>query len=167
MGRIIHLVPKSGSRPGTGPMFSFAAFTTGGKKFAVRPEKIDEITAGHPILSIPQKSPWLTGVVNMRGRVVPVFDLRRRLGLEGMSDPQSGCILIFSVDRHYVGMIVESIEETLREAVGNPVPATPGIWPAFISSVIPTSDGEFGLIDPERILTAGEREEIGTIKEQF
>ncbi|MFZ2960249.1 MAG: chemotaxis protein CheW [Candidatus Ozemobacteraceae bacterium] len=167
MGRIIHLVPKSGNRSRTGPLFSFAVVSAGGKKFAIKPVHLDEVSAGHPILAIPQGSSWLTGVINMRGRIVPVFDLHRRCGLPALADPQTGFVLTFSLDRQYVGFIVEAVEETLREAVGKPVPAPPGIWPGFIATVIPTSEGEFGLIEPERLLTTQEREDLETVRAQF
>ena len=133
----------------------------------MKPEHLDEITAGQQISAIPQGSSWLCGVINMRGRVIPVFDLRRRLGLPEQDSPQNGCILIFSLEHHYVGMLVETIEETLREAVGNPISAPPGVWPAFIESVIPTSDGEFGLLVPDRLLNKAELEELGAVRAQF
>jgi purine-binding chemotaxis protein CheW len=79
--------------------------------YALRVENVVEVLRMVAITAVPKAPAWLSGVINLRGRVVPVIDLRARIGLPVTAPGLTNPILIVDVKGRIVGLIADRIEE--------------------------------------------------------
>lgn len=78
-----------------------------------------EIVAIPEITEIPDMKDYVKGVVDLRGRVVPVFDARLRLGLPDSAYEERTCVIILSIHNKTIGLIVDSVNEVVKIAREN------------------------------------------------
>lgn len=93
-------------------------FTLGGEGYGISITKIREIIGMMPITKVPRTSDFVKGVINLRGRVIPVIDLRMRLGMREIEYTDRTCIVIVEVIAKngtvQMGIIVDSVSEVLN-----------------------------------------------------
>ena len=94
-----------------------------GELYGVEIGRIQEIIRMQPITAVPNGPAHIAGVTNLRGRVIPVMDLRRRFGLPVGEETHRWRIVVAEDGAHAVGLIVDGVSEVLRvsrEAVESP-----------------------------------------------
>ena len=91
-----------------------ATFTLGENLFAVDIMRIREIILPQNLSALPGASQILEGVINLRGSVLPVIDLRRRLGLVSVGRSDGQRVMVFLIKGIRTGFIVDSVAEVLR-----------------------------------------------------
>ena len=89
-------------------------FEVAGEEFAVDILAVREINRMMQITQVPQSTADVEGVINLRGRIVPVVDLRTRLGLERAEGSRDNRIIVVEVDRRTVGFVVDRVKQVLR-----------------------------------------------------
>jgi len=82
--------------------------------YALDIQSVQEIVLMQPITAIPDADPWVEGITNLRGRVVPVLDLRRRCNVTANEYTAETRIVVVSPAQGLVGLIVDSVSEVLR-----------------------------------------------------
>lgn len=82
--------------------------------YALDIQAVQEIVRMQTITSIPGSDPWVEGITNLRGRVVPVLDLRRRCGVEAGPFTGDTRIVVVSGSNGMVGLIVDAVTEVMR-----------------------------------------------------
>lgn len=96
----------------------YLAFWLGKEEFAVPVDRIREIIPWQEITPVPQAASYVLGVINLRGKVVPVMDLRLRLGMAGQERGVRACIVVMQPDakrsRTPVGVVVDAVSEVLQ-----------------------------------------------------
>jgi purine-binding chemotaxis protein CheW len=95
----------------------YLVFHLGREEFGVHVLKVREIMGLQDITAVPQTPPFVKGVINLRGKVIPVIDLRAKFGLEETGYTQRTCIVVVEV-RHesgstQMGAIVDGVSEVL------------------------------------------------------
>jgi purine-binding chemotaxis protein CheW len=138
-------------------------FRVGSELFGVPISAVQEIVRVPAIARIPQSPDFVEGVINLRGRVITVVDLRKRMGhsvdaeTEGRDErAKKARILVIEVDRRLVGVIVDEVAEVLKLAEEQVEPAPPmvaGIGNQYIRGVGKLPDDLLILIEIEKILT--------------
>jgi len=95
----------------------YLVFQLGREEFGVRVVKVREIMGLQEITSVPQTQDFVRGVINLRGKVIPVIDLRRKFRLEDLQDTQRTCIVVLQVAHEggdiMMGVIVDGVSEVL------------------------------------------------------
>jgi purine-binding chemotaxis protein CheW len=95
----------------------YLVFHLGREEFGVEVLKVREIMGLQDITSVPQTSSFVKGVINLRGKVIPVIDLRLKFGLESAEYTQRTCIVVVQVEEHghplMMGVIVDGVSEVL------------------------------------------------------
>jgi purine-binding chemotaxis protein CheW len=95
----------------------YLVFHLGKEEFGVEVLKIREIMGIQDITSVPQTSNFVKGVINLRGKVIPVIDLRLKFGLESAEYTQRTCIVVVQVEEQgqplMMGVIVDGVSEVL------------------------------------------------------
>lgn len=86
-------------------------FRLGSEEFGVNISQVREIIRVGEITRIPGSPSFVDGVINLRGQVTTVINLRSRLGLDGKKDDQNARIMIIEVDKNIIGVIVDSVAE--------------------------------------------------------
>ncbi len=78
--------------------------------------KVREIMGMLPITHIPRTPPYASGVINLRGRIIPVFDLGLKFGLKPETQTEETCIIVVQVKGQDLGIIVDKVSEVLNIA---------------------------------------------------
>lgn len=82
--------------------------------YALDIQSVQEIVRMQTITAIPGSDPWVEGITNLRGRVVPVIDLRRRCGVAANEHTSETRIVVVGSANGMVGFIVDAVSEVLR-----------------------------------------------------
>ncbi|MBL8209091.1 MAG: purine-binding chemotaxis protein CheW [Bryobacterales bacterium] len=109
--------PASASSGATAPG-KFLTFCLGGEDFAVPVSKIKEIIGLQEVTPVPQTPDFVRGVINLRGKVVPVIDLRRKLSIPGAADNERTCVVVMQPEgrqgTYSIGVVVDAVSEVLQ-----------------------------------------------------
>jgi purine-binding chemotaxis protein CheW len=90
------------------------AFRLGDETYAIDISYIHEIIRMREITFVPRAPHYMRGVINLRGRIVPVMDLSSRLGLPSHEETPLSRIIVVEVNGESIGMIVDAVSEVLR-----------------------------------------------------
>ena len=149
---------------GGAPTAEFLTFRLDREEYAIDILQVREIRAHETITRIVGAPPHVRGVINLRGAIVPIFDLRVKLGFGGAGEAPVVIILVLSGGM--VGMLVDGVTDVTRLAAGEVRPApdlgTP-IAARFIRGIAPLDGRMLVLVDIERLMSEddfayGERE---------
>lgn len=125
-------------------------------------EIVQEIIVMQEISPIPSTKPFCRGVINIRGTIVPVIDLRIKMGLEPCEYDENACIVIVTFDNEKIGMIVEAVQDVLliKSSQLQESPArTNGNGKRSISSQIANIDGAVKqILDVNRVFGVGQNQ---------
>lgn len=89
----------------------FLTFTVGQDNYALAIDYVSEIVRLQPIVPIPQQRAYMKGVMNLRGRIIPVIDLRRRLRDVDIEPTERTCIIVTEVGGDAAGLMVDTVSE--------------------------------------------------------
>ncbi len=96
----------------------YLTFSLGGEEYGIGILRVKEIIGMMPITTVPQTPNFVKGVINLRGKVIPVMDLRRKFGMEAAETTGRACIVVIEVgdpDRPILtGMVVDAVSEVLN-----------------------------------------------------
>ncbi|MGB2696105.1 MAG: chemotaxis protein CheW [Dehalococcoidia bacterium] len=123
--------------------------------FGIGIEHVREIIRLETITHVPNAPAHVEGVINLRGKVIPVVDLRRRLGLGEAEVTKESRIVVVEVDSEDVGMIVDAVTEVVRVAEGAMEPASPAVATAesyYVQGIANLTDKLIILLDINRVL---------------
>jgi len=85
-----------------------------GEEYAVDIRNVQEIIKLLDITRVPHAIPFMSGVINLRGMVIPVMDIRKRFGLPDKVYGETSRIIIINWDSSLVGMLVDGVSEVIR-----------------------------------------------------
>lgn len=148
----------------------YLTFRLGSEVYGLEILKVQEIIGIMSITSVPRTPEYVRGVINLRGRVIPVIELRRKFGLETVSDNERTCIIVVQVAGPVgpvtMGILVDEVSEVVDVAAEQLEPAPSfgsSIDTAFILAMGKIGDHVVILLDVDRVLTFGELEKMGGI----
>ena len=88
-------------------------FSLGSEEYALPIGTVQEIIRYTEPRALASELPWIRGVIGLRGKIIPIFDLAARMGLPGTADAEPGKIVIVSTGAGQVGVMVDEVEEVL------------------------------------------------------
>jgi len=138
-------------------------FTLGDECYGVDIGDVWEINTMQKITRVPRSPHFIEGVINLRGEIVPVMDLRKRLGLPARSVGQSSRIMVTKTSHNRLGLIVDSVREVLKLPVNAIKPAAELgalIDEEFVRGVAQRDDQLIVLIDLQRLFDDDENEAL-------
>ncbi len=135
----------------------FMTFQTGKEYFGISISYVNEIIAMQPITSIPEVADYIKGLINLRGKIIPVIDVRVRFKMEPKEYTDRTCIIVINVKSTMIGLIVEKIAEVDTILDDDIVPPpTLGRKDSeqnkYVYGLARTGDTVKLLIDPERLI---------------
>jgi len=138
-------------------------FRVGTELFGVPIARVQDIVRLPTITQIPQAPGFVEGVINLHGRVIPIIDMRKRLGQISGDEvdvhDKRRRILIVEAEHRRAGVIVDEIKEVIKlteERVEAASPTASGLSNQYIKGVGKLNDALILLIDIEKVLTADE-----------
>ncbi len=92
----------------------YLTFILGNETFGIQIRYVTEIIGIQRITPVPDMPNYVRGVINLRGKVIPVMDVRLRFRMEGRNYDERTCIVVIDVRETVVGLIVDTIQEVLE-----------------------------------------------------
>jgi purine-binding chemotaxis protein CheW len=101
----------------------YLTFKLGPESYGIKVVKVREIIRLTNITAVPQMPHYIKGVINLRGRIIPVVDLRLKLGVEASQDTEHTCIIVVQVagaaGAKPMGLMVDAVEEVVNISAGD------------------------------------------------
>lgn len=136
----------------------YVTFMSGKEYFGLKIEYVNEIIVAQEITAIPETEDYIKGLINLRGKIIPVIDVRLRFKQEPFEYNDRTCIIVINVSGTVVGLIVEKIAEVVEISDENLLPSpTIGRFEKSQQDRYVYAIGKVGnsvklLLDPEKLL---------------
>jgi len=133
------------------------SFLVGPERFAVDIQSVQEITRTMRLTTAPQNMPGLDGILDLRGRIVPVISLRMRFGSGSESHTEASRIVVVQSHGDSIGLLVDSVQEIVRidESIVEKSPRMHGgIDASFVNGVVHLEESLLILLDLENLVPA-------------
>ena len=122
--------------------------------------RVHEIIRLQTVTRVPRTPAFVEGVINLRGKVIPVIDLRKRFGLPSAEHTRASRIVVVETGDQVVGIIVDGVSEVLRVSesiVEPPSPVVAGIESEYIHGIAKLPERLVILLDLNRVMAREER----------
>lgn len=129
-------------------------FRVGAEEYGVPVLQVQEIRGLTPITALPDMPPHMKGLMNLRGRVIPVYDLRERFGIAAPAYGKYTVIVLVQVASRVVGLVVDAVTGVLDGAEVEPVPDLGAVDASFLAGMARSGDRYTLLLDLDRLLGA-------------
>lgn len=148
----------------------YLTFELGGEIYGIEILKVQEIIGMMSVTRVPRTPDFVRGVINLRGKVIPVVDLRVKFGMDSKEDTERTCIIVVQVAREdlevTMGVIVDEVSEVL-DIAENLIEEAPDLG-VDVSTNFLRGMGKIGqkvvmLLDMDKVLSGGEIEMVGQI----
>ena len=139
-------------------VLQLVSFNLGNEEYAVDILKVKEINRMAEITSIPNAPFYIEGVINLRGKVIPVINMRKKFGFDSKKADSQSRIIVVDVCAT-IGLIVDSVSEVLRlpyDTVEPPPPMTGSVGSEYILGIGKLRDRLLILLNIEKILRTEE-----------
>jgi len=149
------LVSKEQKTSESSQILQLVTFTLGGEEYAVDILKVQEINRMKEITRVPNAPYYVEGVINLRGKVIPVVCLRKFFGLPEEEDRSRQKIMIMDIQGTTIGLIVDTVSEVLRisSSIVEPPPSmTYSVSTEFISGIAKLEDRLIILLDMDKLI---------------
>jgi purine-binding chemotaxis protein CheW len=154
---------KQASQAKSEELVQLVSFNIGEEEFGVDILKVQEINRMLEVTRVPNAPEFVDGVINLRGKVIPIIDLRRRFGMDRREHDKNTRIVVVELTGKIVGFVVDAVREVLRipRSVTEPPPSiVAGVEAEYITAVGKLEDRLLILLDLDKVLSAEETHEL-------
>jgi len=140
-------------------LLQLVSFKIGSEEFGVDILKVQEINRMVEITKVPQAPHYVEGVINLRGKVIPIVDLRKRFNLELKEYDKNTRIVVVNIGGNIMGLVVDSVSEVLRLPSSTIEPApeiVTGINSEYIKGVAKLEDRLLIFLDLSKVIDMNE-----------
>ncbi|MFW6180229.1 MAG: chemotaxis protein CheW [Spirochaetota bacterium] len=145
------------------------SFVVGRENFGVLIREVKEVIRIREITRLPKAPDFVKGVINLRGDVIPVIDLREKFSMEVEDYTDMTRVIVVEVDGKSIGMVVDSVSHVLRLSRDQIDPAPPlvgGLAGEYIKGVGKLDEKLIILLNIERILSHEEKIELDQLQQE-
>ncbi len=139
----------------TDKLLQLVSFNIGSEEFGVDILKVQEINRMVDITRVPQAPHYVEGVINLRGKVIPIVDLRKRFNLEVKEYDKNTRIVVVDIGGNIMGMVVDSVSEVLRlpsDTIEPPPEIAAGVNSDYIKGVAKLEDRLLIFLDLSKVI---------------
>jgi purine-binding chemotaxis protein CheW len=144
----------------------YLTFNIANEDYGIEISFIREIVGIQEITSLPELPVFLKGVINLRGVIIPVIDVRLRFGMEEIDYEERTCIIVVQIREVSFGLIVDSVSEVLS-IEENLIDSPPGVRKDskdyFLKGIAKVGDEVKIIVDIDRILSSKEIEIVNSV----
>jgi purine-binding chemotaxis protein CheW len=147
-------------------LLQLVTFSIEDEEFGVDILKVQEIIRTIEISKVPRAPDFVEGVINLRGKVIPIIDLRRRFGLDHKTHDKNTRIIVIEMADVIVGFVVDAVSEVLRipaSTVEPPPPVVAGMDSEYISGVGKLENSLLILLDLDKLLSDADVAMLGSL----
>ncbi len=91
----------------------YLTFHLNNEEYGIEIRKVTEIIGIQPITSVPDMPAYIKGVINLRGKVIPLMDVRLRFNISELQYNDRTCIIVININNYHIGLIVDYVSEVL------------------------------------------------------
>ncbi len=139
------------------------SFRLGSEEYGVNIMQVQEIIRLTDITRVPKAPAFVEGIIDLRGRVLPIVDLRKRFDMEERQDTDATRIVVVNIDGMTVGLIVDSVSEVLRipnRSIEPPPPIIAGVESRFLQGIGRINSRLLILLDLQKVFS---QDEVGQL----
>ena len=143
------------------------AFKLGGEEYGIEISQVREIIRRREITPIPRQPSYVEGVLNVRGTIIPVVNLKKRFGLTGEISKHPHTIIVESGDG-LVGLLVEAVSEVLRvpaDHIHPPPSVTTGVDSEYLRGICRIGERLLIYLDVKKVVTSSPTNHLANAKE--
>lgn len=141
-------------------------FNVGNEIYGIDTSKVQEIIRMQDITHVPGAPAFVEGVINLRGRIIPVIKLHERFGLPGSDSSKASRIIVVETEGQVVGMVVGTVSEVLRiatDCVEPPSPIVTGLDSEYIRGIAKLESRLIILLQLNRLLTSEQKASLQAV----
>ncbi|MDP9017542.1 MAG: chemotaxis protein CheW [Candidatus Eremiobacteraeota bacterium] len=147
----------------SGEKIQVVSFHLGNEEYGVDISQVQEIIRMVDITHVPRAPHFMEGVINLRGQLIPIIDLRTRFGMSRAEHTKNTRIVVTEIAGKRVGIIVDSVSEVLNLPVENVEEAPEmiaGVGTEYISGVGKMGDRLIILLELQKVISTQEKQEL-------
>ena len=149
-----------------GELRQFISFSVGQEEYGLELLRVKEVIRVRETTWLPKAPSFVKGIINLRGDVIPIIDLRDKFGLESHEDTAQTRVIVVEVEGRLIGMVVDSASQVVRiplDQIDPPPPVLGGLSQELITGVGKLEDKLVILLDPDAILTVDQKVALSSI----
>ena len=160
--------PKAaaGEKHLSGELIQVVSFHLGNEEYGVDISQVQEIIRMVEITHVPRAPRFMEGVINLRGQLIPIIDLRTRFGMQRIDATKSTRIVVTEIGSKRVGIVVDSVSEVLNipiEQVEGAPDMIAGVGTEYIQGVGKVNERLIILLDLTMVITGEEKSELDSL----
>lgn len=159
---------SSGTKPSDLKTEQMVNFMVGGEEFAIEISHVREVINCPDITKLPRTPVFVQGVIDLRGEIIPIIDMRVKLGLQTQEKTPYAAVIIVETDGKYVGAVVDRICQVIRinqDQITPPVRLVAGLSGEYVRGMGKLGDRLIVILDVGKILTPKEITQLDTLEE--
>src|SRR5579883_1444084 len=153
----------------SGEIVQVVSFRLGSEEYGVDISQVQEIIRMVEITHVPRAPKFMEGVINLRGQLIPIIDLRTRFGMPRIDSTKSTRIIVTEIGTKRVGIVVDSVSEVLNIPIENVEDAPEmiaGVGTEYIQGVGKMGDRLIIMLDLTMVISGEEKRELDQIGDQ-
>jgi len=150
-------------------ILQLVGFKIGQEEFGINILAVQEIIKIIDITTVPNASEYIAGVINLRGRIIPIVHLRKRLHMPIIETDKNTRIIVVEINGKTIGFIVDEVQEVLRistDITEKPPELVASVDSEYITAVAKLEDRLIILLDLEKTLANDNTDELETVSKK-
>lgn len=163
---MINMREQSEKQHLSGEQVQVVSFHLGNEEYGVDISGVQEIIRMVEITHVPRAPRFMQGVINLRGQLIPIIDLRTRFGMNAAEHTKSTRIVVTEIGTKKVGIIVDSVSEVLNipiEQVEEAPEMIAGVGTEYIQGVGKVNERLIVLLDLTMVITGDEKAQLAAV----
>ena len=151
-----------------GNVLQLVSFKVGNEEFGLEILKVQEIIRLRELTRVPNMPDFVDGVINLRGKVIPVIGLRRRMGIAAGEADKRTRIVVAEVNGRVLGFVVDEVSEVLRISADTvePAPKLGQVEREYVQGIGKIDERLLILIDLNPLITDAEHGQIAAVEQE-
>ncbi|KDR94557.1 purine-binding chemotaxis protein CheW [Peptoclostridium litorale DSM 5388] len=140
----------------------FLIFSLESESYGIEIRHVTEIIGLQPITQVPEMPEYIMGIINLRGKIIPVMDVRLRFNKESREYNDRTCVIVIEINDIPMGLIIDSVSEVIP-ITGENIVEPPSIYSEggrYINGIGKVEDEVVLLLDSDRLLNEEESENL-------
>jgi purine-binding chemotaxis protein CheW len=151
----------------SGEVVQVVSFRLGSEEYGVDISQVQEIIRMVEVTRVPRAPHFMEGVINLRGQLIPIIDLRTRFGMPRIAATKSTRIVVTEIGTKRVGIVVDSVSEVLNipiEQVEDAPEMVAGVGTEYIQGVGKMGDRLIIMLDLTMVISSEEKQALETVE---
>lgn len=144
----------------------YLTFSLGNESYGIEIKYVTEIIGIQTITEVPELPNYIKGIINLRGKIIPVMDMRLRFKKEPLDYNDRTCVIVVDINDISLGLIVDSVAEVLtigEDNITEPPQLNKGFSNRYIKNIGKVGESVKLLLDCEKLLTEEEFENLNEV----